>query len=104
MTFPIVRFENGSVSNRFQAHPTKRPCIRSTMVETIAGEEVFLAQGQWTVETPTTATTTTTTTTVSPKIQTKLKTRNVRCIKQNTKIVKTFKLKSGKCPSGWKKL
>jgi len=44
-----------------------------------------------------------TTTTVLPKVQTKLETRNVRCVKQKTKIVKTFKLKSGKCPSGWRR-
>ena len=44
-----------------------------------------------------------TSTTVLPKVQTKLETRNVRCVKQNTKIVKTFKLKSNKCPSGWRR-
>jgi hypothetical protein len=31
------------------------------MVETIRGSQVFFAQGQWSVETPTTTTTTTTT-------------------------------------------
>jgi len=51
----------------------------------------------------TTTTTTTTTTTVPPRVQTGLVTRNVRCVKQNTKIVKTFKLKSNKCPSGWRR-
>ena len=89
LTFPIVRFENGSVSNRFQAHPTKRPCIQSTMVETIAGEEVFLAQGQWTVETPTTTTTTTTipptTTTVAPRDQLLKRTVGAKCLKLGAK-------------------
>jgi len=63
--FPKFKLRDGTSATKSKAVFSTRTCIRSTMVETVAGQEVFLAQGQWTLATPTT-TTTTTTTTVAP--------------------------------------
>jgi hypothetical protein len=60
LSFPTLYFGDGSSTKISNASFTTRPCIKSTMVETIRGTQVFFAQGNWTVETPTTTTTSTT--------------------------------------------
>ena len=58
LSFPELTFSDGRSTSLSDAYFTTRPCIRSTMVETIQGKEVFLAQGQWTYPDTTTTTTT----------------------------------------------
>jgi hypothetical protein len=68
LTFPKFTLLDGSSTSVSDAYFTTRPCIRSTMVETIPGKQVFLAQGQWTyptLATPTTIPATAPTTTVA---------------------------------------
>lgn len=76
LSFPTLYFSDGSNTTTSDASFMTGPCIKSTMVETIRGAQVFFAQGQWSVETPTT-TTTTTTTTVLPTITTTLPTQSL---------------------------
>jgi hypothetical protein len=59
LSFPTLYFGDGSSTKTSDASFKTRPCIKSTMVETIRGAQVFFAQGKWTIETPTTTTTTT---------------------------------------------
>lgn len=110
LSFPTFTFLDGSSTSISDAYFTTRPCIRSTMVETVRGKEVFFAQGQWTVATPTTTTvapTTTTTTTTTTVAQTTFTTnpyRSVRCRNVKNKRAKTFWRKTSKCPTGWKQV
>ena len=64
LSFPTLYFSDGSNTKTSDASFTTRPCIKSTMVETIRGAQVFFAQGNWNVETSTTTVLPTTTTTV----------------------------------------
>jgi len=77
LSFPTLYFSDGSSTTNSDAYFTTRPCIRSTMVETIRGSQVFFAQGQWNVATTTTTTTTTSTTTVPPTSTTAFPTRSL---------------------------
>ena len=96
LSFPKFTLSDGSITSVSDAYFTTRPCIRSTMVETIPGKQVFLAQGLWTYPTPptTTATTTTTTTTttippatttVAPRDQLLKRTVGTKCLKVGAK-------------------
>ena len=96
LSFPKFTLSDGSITSVSDAYFTTRPCIRSTMVETIPGKQVFLAQGQWTYPTPptTTATTTTTTTTttippatttVAPRDQLLKRVIGTKCLKLGAK-------------------
>jgi hypothetical protein len=64
LSFPTFYFKDGSKTKTSDASFTTRPCIKSKMVETIRGAQIFFAQGNWTVETPNSTVLPTTTTTV----------------------------------------